>query len=892
MFLQSDSLLDVEVGSTLKDHGEVTSEVKGHPEALSSPLAKSEGYLDVLGHDHMISRVSSDSSGSSDVFFTIDTSIHTNGSGHAHHVSSPASVELVAIPISLPAVPSLLGQSHSSANNSSEYQHTAEHTHITDSEPLDASISITYVEPPPLPDDMDINTHTETPVLTEEEETLFNELMTNSSMASMEKKISYTDFDWGDPSMSRTTSTCQEQDTPSNYTVWSHGRTDSDTRTITDYTSRSSSVDEGSTPRASPYTSPSTIRRWSVKKRRSYDCNDPDEVTTPKSSPYIRRHHSSVSAKYNSHTSSSSTGSEHSIFSPPALDPPNLFRNPVNGVIETLGPCPDELLESSEADRDTERYSLGMMNRDHRDRETEIAVLLGKKDVSNLIPATKAPTTNDTLNNREHSRPNTLPRDTPFHSKNASNPIPTEPHSTSEADSRSSSKKSHSSGSVKRSHSFGSTKRLIVHRREGSMSTDNSPLPSPKFKANKSDKHRRTKNKGSPALSFAASFLGGQRVDRGSPDMPHIHIDTSILSDLRHTASSPGATSTDSMILPPPTEFKGSSDYLERSASRASSIGRDDERVVEKEERSILSFFRIKHGKKGARSTTPSDLVREDKRAESTVDAEMSIEVMPTEQTTHELSTSNDMLSFDEALDSFDQYSSHTGKTARSAKQEKVARDVAVVDPSAPPPSSPSTGKKDEKKKKTKKKKRHGYTVANIDSDTMKEVQRNLARSEAARSSDSRVHQLAREYSQRIKEKSRDLKKRSIVYEDVQDSSIGEVPEPTKPEWLAHLKEKKRRSSMENVLHDETNEGECSSISSDVNLVEPHPPHSQNEDDFDIAIAKLRVENGNQTRQRHTLGHIDRHSVWMEEDEVKMGKLKGWVRSLAAKFGKKEGTTL
>lgn len=193
------------------------------------------------------------------------------------------------------------------------------------------------------------------------------------------------------------------------------------------------------------------------------------------------------------------------------------------------------------------------------------------------------------------------------------------------------------------------------------------------------------------------------------------------------------------------------------------------------------------------------------------------------------------------------------------------------------------------KKQKKKKKKRHGYTVANIDSDTMREVQKNLAQQEQARKcSDSRVHQLAREYSQKIKDKSKLQKKYSTVFED--DEIDGIFDEPGKPEWLSQLGLKKRQSSTGNVLDGAGLEDECSSTGSG----EAHPLHlRQSDDDLTGSLSHhLDVDRGSRTAQKHhTLSHLQHHRAWVEE-EAKTGKLKGWVRSIAAKFGKKEGTTL
>ena len=846
---------------------------------------------------------------------------HSNEVDHAHHFSSPPAMDQASVP----AVPSLFGRSHAAVHEMNELEAGGHMTSEVVPE-LDPPPGFGSLEVQTVPSDVvhhgaateagGVRTDRASTRL-EEGETLFNELMSSSSpsplvekklvekkLSCMDKKVSSTDLDWGGSRRTRSNSFTRNPDalatptTPPTDRAWDHIRSDSSNTVISDRVSRSSSMDEGSTPKASPYTSPSSIRRWSVKKRRSYDHSDPDEVTTPMTSPYIRRHHS---ANLRS-TSSSSVGSENSVFSPPILDPPTPFRNPAK--VERLGPFPDENLEALEADPECEKNSKDKDG----DSTTSTVEEASKTKISPRVSRAN-------YCEGGKPRPKTLPPDISFRTSDIAALAVSESQSNAASALPPDLKKS-SGSKVKRSHSFGSNKRLaILHKREGSQSTNNSPLPTPKFRSSRSRENllpnlatkvrQRKLSKGSSSLTAVPP-----REEQGTSDVPQIHVDVS--SALDSAASSP-LGSTHSLIIPPPAEFKCGTDYVfERSSSRASSTGRDEEENgAEKEERSLFSFFRIKHHKRGSRSATPSDLTREDKRADFSASVTIPVEHSDTTPTNESpQSSSNDMLSFDEALESYDQYASHSGKTARSAKQSKTVRDAILAAPASllPPPSPSSAaaaagGKKEGKKKKKNKKKRHGYTVANIDSDTMREVHRSLAEREDARqSSDSRVHQLAREYSQKIKDRSKLQKKYSMVFEEDDDDSVDDIlHEHSKPEWLARLSSKKRQSSTGNLLDSSntTEDDDRSSTGSTGNdTVEPHPfIRPQNQEDVAGAVSHVGgADYGSRggpvhAHQRHTLGHLQHHRAWVEE-EAKTGRLKGWVRSIAAKFAKKEATTL
>jgi len=919
-------------------HTEVVSEVKYKIEATYSPKTRSSFATPSSEEE----TVATDSSSSSSLEGYSrrggegkenNKNHHANGGDHVHHFSSPPDIG----DSGNSRVPSLFGVGHSSVH---EFNGDLDSYDATDGNlpRLDPPSGLKAIEQ----DDGSVS-HKDGRRLDCEEamkeggslgpledvETLFDEIMSLSTsraqadkkLSCMRSKTSSTNLDWGEHG-SRTNSLTRDEEgvallSSPGERMSKHDHMDS-SATISEHVSQNSSVDEGSTPKASPYTSPSTIRRWSVRKRRSYDQNDPDEPSiTPKTSPYIRRHHSASIRT----GSASSTGSD--VFPLPILDPPTPFKNSVK--VERLGPFPDENLESledecesvamgtesnrnsvmsAEDDESTTKFSLKMSSsRGHGDSSHE-AYSTPSEDVS--------AGTSDTQESRQSETTSSL-----FTKKKGS-------------------KKNSSSSKVKRSHSFGTNKRMgILHRRDGSLSTDNSPLPSLKFRAENKTAE------GSGSVSNLVTKVRQKKLGKGSPrssgtaatiSKEDLKLPRFEVSPARgeSAASSPGAGSTHSLILPPPAEFKGSSPEPPGIASQSlSAVGRetDETGAAEKEDRSRFSFFRFKHGsqKKITRSATPVEYVPNENPPDLVPSAMPPIPQEPSqgfppgrEESLVQSSSSMDLMSFDEALESYDKYASQTGKMAKSAKQARNIREALKAAPASLFPPSPSgeVGKKESKKNAKKKKKRHGYTVANIDSDTMREVQKSLAlREEERKSSDSRVHQLAREYSQKIKERNEVQKCSTVLEEDyfAEEGLLGDSS--VKPHWVSQLSMMKKRqtTSTGNILEvghfledgDEENGRSRSRASGeglleprllDGDLLGPHPSihhHHHNSDDLvGMDHGDLRgydAEGG----KRHTLSHFQQHGVWLQDDEeAKSSRLKGWVRSIAAKFTKKEGTTL
>jgi hypothetical protein len=248
------------------------------------------------------------------------------------------------------------------------------------------------------------------------------------------------------------------------------------------------------------------------------------------------------------------------------------------------------------------------------------------------------------------------------------------------------------------------------------------------------------------------------------------------------------------------------------------------------------------------------------------------------------------MMSFEDALDTYDRYASETGKTARSGKHE-----------AADGHGTPSPDGKKKKRGKSKKKKRHGYTVANIDADTMREVKRvtdEEERRQRKSSENSKVQQLAREYSQRIRERSKGMTRYSTVVEEPKPAMLY----PAKPVWLTDLQDRRQQlsvsmghhNSLENLLNCRTDDDTSSTSTSSTSV-----------SIGDDVSGKATAEGGahkTKVKRSHTMSSDIKHGLLFdgaefrehvgEEDRQKKQRFRGWVKSLAAKFSKKEGTTL
>ena len=110
--------------------------------------------------------------------------------------------------------------------------------------------------------------------------------------------------------------------------------------------------DDNTTPLASPHTSPSSIRRWSVKKRNMAHGNIEDLLPTPTASPYMNRSFLLPS----SHISSSGNGSSSII-----TDSPAHFQDlgPEPDTVPTFSDTLTAITPHREKSRIVRRHSFG-----------------------------------------------------------------------------------------------------------------------------------------------------------------------------------------------------------------------------------------------------------------------------------------------------------------------------------------------------------------------------------------------------------------------------------------------------------------------------------------------------------------------------------------------------
>lgn len=799
----------------------------------------------------------------------------------------------------------------------------------------------------PLPEDHALFDKDHTPfksemvLVTEEAETLFNELMDSGSSSSdpqLEPKKSYTDLDWGLREALR------------------GGEAEPESREDSAHLPQLSTGEEpedSTTPKASPHTSPSNIRRWSVRKRRSYDSSDLED-STPKASPYVRRSTTQGVGPGSGHAPSESQISDDgSLCSLNLVDPPTPFRAP------TL----QEVAEPPTNEGDPISNPRGS----------------GSQDISPATPTNRETTPDPDLTPRAESpklRPfmksKTLPPNISFPSKYADSFTKKEEKVMSSSSS-SSSLKGSGNTHIKRSKSFGNRTRVSQHQREGSLSTDNSPLPSPIFQAKRAGKgkhpspnssYRHAPHHGSSSSIKAGSGSspssgsanntrgrgGGSPSSsaRGSPAPPTVSL-MGLISTTRTTPELqdipliqvdpqlPGQpTTADQMegeapiILPPPDGFEGSPS--ERCDSRGSSVldpydtplppmptptshHRAEETKHRHEDKSLFSF--LFRSKRGSRSTTPSDL--EPARRSEPDDGNPALFLQPVTPPSAASSTvfsplesrTEDVLSFEDCLETYDQYASASGRTSRSARKLAEA-EISVAQPLTPNP------KKKERKEKKKKKQRHGYTVANIDAETIQEVKRITAEREREREESKRdptkVTKLAREYSQKIKDRNKLTKRFSTLAEELPPS-----PTPVKPVWLMELKDKRNsrtiggfggRRSLDDILAaDMADTEDTNSIGSndtDRDTPQPHPlPRTLSDDDLTSTgggggMAEKRSGRGlkkaysTKGRPRMLFEGAEFPEQPGEGEAQKGRRFKGWVKSLATRFAKSktDGTNL
>ena len=415
--------------------------------------------------------------------------------------------------------------------------------------------------------------------------------------------------------------------------------------------------------------------------------------------------------------------------------------------------------------------------------------------------------------------------------------------------------------SVVRSHSYNSQhQRRIIHRREGSRSSGNSPEGSP-------SSHRKDKKRPSPSKAKRQSSF-----TKGS--IAIIGLVSTTRDDLSLEDSCAPITEQCAVPYQAGNNTKG---IHSQRGPRIMTIYRSGEntpspvprRECQKLPSPILADEQL-HAPSTAKNCTGDD---------SVIDASLNIPFS---------GNPNEKLSFNEVLQSYDDYASATGKTTRTNAKERKKRSRS--------PSIP----KQEKRKKDRK--RRSMTVATIDKATVlaaKEamISHTSATPEPRRRRVSKVQQLAREYSRRIKDQSSWFKRFSTVVEEPSEEETQEV----EPEWLKELRKRKKSAGSTQEQDDPT-----PSLPKQSELALPlEPPNSLlvEPDDTQKASTLAALNPGQSSmallgqyadsdgspkrlpRSHSTDNELDRIATPDPFELQRKGGLKGWVKSIVTKFG-------
>ena len=389
---------------------------------------------------------------------------------------------------------------------------------------------------------------------------------------------------------------------------------------------------------------------------------------------------------------------------------------------------------------------------------------------------------------------------------------------------------------VVRSHSYSSQQRnKIIHQREGSRSSCNSPEVGPIAKASiRSTIFSKVKRHAS--LNRGSSTAGAINNPRKS-------------SNLEESCIAVGQQSmiTEQERQMPSTQHLSTPDQCSETNSFYSPNVFHD------------SSCQPKVIKQKWQITPPaSPYIPKSQQKKKGVDYSACMQEHPYDGNPH------DELSFSEMLQSYDDYASVTGNTAKS-KQSRVSK-------------SPELSKK-----KKKKDRRRSFTVANIDAATIE------AAKEASRESSrrpSKVRQLAREYSRRIKDKK--SKRVSTVFEEPENS----VTESSEPQWLKDLRlRKKSRESSQEDQDDLT----PPILQHESYITQKYKVGQCTYDDSRRSSTLTKLQSPSQMRKHGCNTKLHRSQStdfrFHLEDSPdfselhKSGGLKGWVKSLVIKFG-------
>ena len=606
------------------------------------------------------------------------------------------------------------------------------------------------------------------------------------------------------------------------------------------------SIVEAATPKASPF----GIRRWAVKTHVSQLSPDSDLQATPTASPHVNKR---VTSSNGVSSTESSVEDVSSIIEPPFA------------------------------------FKAGKMSFESHPR-TESPILPIPPDFDEVLPV---------VQNAE-----------PF-------------------------RMTHNTAVVRR-HSFGSrTRNMLNRKRDGSHSDGNSPNGSPALHPQKRGTKSQQKSSTMSVLRRHHSevhrtkkrpisvlgLISTTRSDLSLEDLPSVcnHLGTDLLA--------PGDT-----IVPPPEQFeepisvaeqenKASSsgrkkyDSLFRNSPQESPIAQRQSGSVEPSQpkvkkrsndrsmKPLLWFQRHRQTSKASLSSSPGIssnekvptqghephpvIVPEERESAS----RGPITVIPPYEDNPEES-----LSFDEILASFDHYASATGNTTKKRSHGKEKRRVPSPEP---------------KSRKAHKRRNPRYlTISSIDADTMKAVEEALREKESPppppppSKPKTKVHQMAREYSRRIKDHQRRgiFRRYSTVVEEPPDHDSSNES----PTWLENLKEIRSRtlsqSSQEERLSPfpEPTKDDLVTVPSTISpsprlsLDDKHACNSRVQ--VEISPKLLIPDNPEDSQCRSSKSRALSHPHlppsskhpgvhdFNEAEFHKKGGFRGWVKSLVDKF--------
>ena len=334
---------------------------------------------------------------------------------------------------------------------------------------------------------------------------------------------------------------------------------------------------------------------------------------------------------------------------------------------------------------------------------------------------------------------------------------------------------SRTKSSLHRHHSFqnGSQRVGTIHRKQDSLSTDNTPLSSPRIRT-------RSKNRILQSISLSSFKQSPTTVARKA----NFSTDGPFYDESPHPFTVEHSSEQLSPILPPPKEFAQSPISRDSTFSSSSSLSESHSKYTTSSSPDSFSY-------------SPSDSDAKSSRWSS-------YDLNPDE-----------VVSIDEVLSNFNHYADTTGE--QSMKPQHFQ---------SPQPA-----------KKSKKKRLRNRTVATTDFRTIEQVTQNFGGtvpSSTQRKSSSKVKTLAREYSQRIRDKERTRHSKETEEPQFFKDNEGNKKEP---DWLQKLKEQKKTKETPMAWSDDESE-----------LKPPEP-------------------------------YLESSSA-----AVRRGRLRGWVQSLVDKF--------